>query len=513
VTWLRQVPHVMWKDARQMRWPLAAYAVVVLFAWVQALRPVAALGDVYDFSMFLVVLTGMYIAGLFVHADSPTRVDSFWATRSLHPVGVLTSKATSAFVLLVVPPLLAQLHVLVISGLAAPSILSMLGRSVWLYAIWLIVAMVIAGLTLDTRSFTLGLLLIPAALALMATIGSIMGLVDPSPPVPRVLTFASVLGIPGLVLAAMWLVLLYRTRSLGFGGRVASLFAIVGSLYAVAVRLPGSARHEAVVVRERNDRVVQILGAGIRPGATVWVQALDSANRLVVLESGELVFRLRGGSTLRAPIQRSRLQLAVPPIPVDGARWISEPPFQRRSSVETVPLTREQEDSLQVGVESAFIDGYVASYEPVVGFSLPFQANARQRRDGSSVLILSANAARGDSVATLAFSIIENADTLDAPPRPHDPSFEKPRFALLNPTRRQAVVLQQGASSGSNEALVLPGAWRMSLTASVQLRPTSSDSIPDGWANGARLMVIDWIRRGRSRVQINLSVRQPGDGA
>jgi hypothetical protein len=193
----------MWKDARQARWPLAAYAAVVALSWAQALELPIVFMEAYDFSMFLVVLAGMYIAGLFIHADSPTRDDSYWATRPLDPAAVLAAKGALAFVALIIPPLIAQLHVLIVSEVPSTSIAWMLGRSIWLYAIWLVVAMVIAGMTRDVRSFTLGMLMVPVAFLLLGIVGSFfLTPGEASPATPLMIVATTSIGVIGLALAA-----------------------------------------------------------------------------------------------------------------------------------------------------------------------------------------------------------------------------------------------------------------------------------------------------------------------
>jgi hypothetical protein len=514
MTWLAQIPHVMWKDARQARWPLVGYAVVVVFAWAQALDLAATSIDGYDASMFLVVLVGMYVAGLFIHADSPTRSDSYWATRPLDPAAVLTSKVALSFIVLIIPPLIAQLHVLIANDVPIRSIASMLGRSVWLYAIWLVVALVIAGMTRDVRSLTLGMFMIPVVFLLLGIVGSF--LFDPgesTSATPSMMVATTIIGVAGLILAATTLATLYRTRSLRWHGRVLSLVAILGSIYAMGAKLPGRAPGENVAATFRNAAVVvEVLGRGIRPGASIGVSNVEASNWLVVLQSGDVVFRMKDGSTLRAPVPAETMVLAVPPSPIRGVRWLGRPPFVVDSSRRVISLTKRQEDLFRAGVESAEFDGYVASFEPVIALTLPYREEATYTDRGNSTRVLAANPSRDDSLATLAFSTVDNPDSTSWRP-PFGTALQDVRYALVNEARGEALALQRGGSSRSNEALVLPGAWRTTSIENVQLRMNSRDSIPTGWASNAQLVVINWVRRGHSHARIQLQVRQPGNGA
>ena len=513
MTRLAQVPHVMWKDARQARWPLAAYAAVVALSWAQALELPIVFMEAYDFSMFLVVLAGMYIAGLFIHADSPTRDDSYWATRPLDPAAVLAAKGALAFVALIIPPLIAQLHVLIVSEVPSTSIAWMLGRSIWLYAIWLVVAMVIAGMTRDVRSFTLGMLMVPVAFLLLGIVGSFfLTPGEASPATPLMIVATTSIGVIGLALAAKMLLALYQTRALRWHGRALSVVAMVGSVYAMGARLPGRPARENVAASIRDGSVsVEVLGPGNRPGVSIWVPSVATSDRLIVLQSGDVVFRMRNGSTLRAPIPTETLVLALPSIPIRGVRWLGARPFAANSSRWMLNLTRSQEDLLRTGVESAEFDGYVAAFEPGVAFALPYREGATQTRYGNSALVMAATPERDDSVATLALSILDDPDTLTWRPR-FGMQLEDGRYSLVNEKRREAIVLQEGGTTGKSEALVLPGAWRTSTTANVRLRENSRDSIPDGWASNAKIVMLDWVRRGRSHARVKVGVRQRGDG-
>jgi hypothetical protein len=220
---------------------------------------------------------------------------------------------------------------------------------------------------------------------------------------------------------------------------------------------------------------------------------------------------MRNGSTLRAPIPTETLVLALPSIPIRGVRWLGARPFAANSSRWMLNLTRSQEDLLRTGVESAEFDGYVAAFEPGVAFALPYREGATQTRYGNSALVMAATPERDDSVATLALSILDDPDTLTWRPR-FGMQLEDGRYSLVNEKRREAIVLQEGGTTGKSEALVLPGAWRTSTTANVRLRENSRDSIPDGWASNAKIVMLDWVRRGRSHARVKVGVRQRGDG-
>jgi hypothetical protein len=165
MTWFAQVRHVMAKDVRQARWFLIAYGSVVLLATAHALQWPGASNGILDTSMFMVVVTGMFLVASFIQADSPFRSDAFWASRPFHPMAMLVAKLSLATLVVMVPALTGQLAALADNAVPMTSLLTLAGRSVWMYALWLLVAMLLAAMTRDVRGFTTALVAVSVTIA------------------------------------------------------------------------------------------------------------------------------------------------------------------------------------------------------------------------------------------------------------------------------------------------------------------------------------------------------------
>ena len=90
MTWLAQAVHVARKDLRLTKWSLLLYLAGVALLTILALLGVAIWGQLLWAGALCVA--GGLLLGMFVHADSPTRVDAFWATRPLSTSAVYAAK-------------------------------------------------------------------------------------------------------------------------------------------------------------------------------------------------------------------------------------------------------------------------------------------------------------------------------------------------------------------------------------------------------------------------------------
>jgi hypothetical protein len=511
MTWAAQVRHVMAKDVRQARWLLFAYLGLVLISWARALAWSDTPRGVLDISMYLVVLAGLFVAGSVVQADSPIRSDAFWGSRPLHPAAVLTAKASLALLIVVTVPLLAQLHALVASGVSGGALLGMLTRSVWMYALWLLIAMVLAAVTQDIRSFIVALVILPAGLAVVSFSasfgwarrvrwnGSAMETIGPA-----------ALVVVGVGAAVGVLVVLYRTRTLHRVVKVAAA-AGVACMFLTLLGTPTRRRSERQLATISGDfgmTVAADYAGSILPELRLHIVDARKSDRLVVIDSGSVVLRLRDGTITTVPLRGAHLQLETARLPIDPRiRWRGAIPGEGRGAGSFgLFLTREQREALRVGIASASIEGFAFVAEPRVAFTLPFQAAASERRDGKGVRIMTVSPTTEDSLAIVMQSTITRSGSPDVDALLLFGPWDTPRYALVNDTRGEAVLLG-GGYGGTSEALVLPGAWRYS--GPTQLRATQAGlvELPADWYRGARLVVIDWAIVGRAPFHSPATVR------
>ena len=511
MTWAAQVRHVMAKDVRQARWLLSAYLGLVSIAWARALAWPDTPRSGFDISMYLVVLAGLFVVGSVVQADSPIRSDAFWGSRPLHPGAVLTAKACLTLLIVVTVPLLAQLHALVANGVSAGALLGMLTRSVWMYALWLLIAMVLAAVTQDIRSFIVALVILPAGLALLSFStsfgwarrarwnGSAMETIGPAALV--VVGFGAAVGV---------LVVLYRTRTLR---RTVKVLAAIGvaCMFLTLLGYPArrrTARQLPTISGDFGVAVAADYTRSIPPQLRVNIADARKSDRLVVLDSSVVVLQLRDGTITTVSLRGARLQLESSRLPIDPRiRWRGAIPGEGRGGGGFgVPLTREQREALRVGIASASIEGLAIVAEPRVALTLPFQVGASERRDGKGARIMTVSPATEDSLGVVMQSTITRSGSPELNQiYPFSP-WDTPRYVLVNDARGEAVVLGGGYGSAS-EALVLPGAWRYSGPTQLRLEPAGLASVSADWYSGAKLVVVDWVIVGRAPFHSAATVR------
>jgi hypothetical protein len=157
MTWPGQIGHIVAKDLRQARWFVLAYFAIVALATARALELVDTSGKLFETVMFIVVIVGMFVTAYFVQADSPVRSDAFWGSRPFNAGAMLSAKLLAAAAVVLLPAVIGQLAGLMDNGLAITTVMKLVAESVWMYAIWLLAAVVVAALTSDLRGFTTAL--------------------------------------------------------------------------------------------------------------------------------------------------------------------------------------------------------------------------------------------------------------------------------------------------------------------------------------------------------------------
>ena len=514
MTFFGQSVHVMVKDVRQARWAFLGYAAVVAFATISALRVPQTDRQLFDLSMVVVVIAGMFVMAMLVQADSPVRSDSFWASRPIRPEAVLAAKGLSAAVLVGIP-VAGVLAVLLANEVSAGTIAVLVARSASSYAPWLLIAMVIAAITRDLRTYTTTIVVLPVVIGVLLMIAGTSGVSGSLSTPPREGTTASMVSaaaipIVGLGGALAILISLYRTRTLR---RVtwASAIVVVPALLVTIFATPSlvaSANEPTVAVAEKTTFVVEVRStADVPTSVAIGTGDPKETDRLLVLDDAIVTLRLGDGSTIRLPYS-SKAVLETARMPVNDVRWAGPPRSIPNGGFITLSLTRDQRDAVRTkGMTSASVEANVIAMEPSVAATLPLRAGTTHRAGGASVHIKSVRP-RDDGVAVVVRTSIERTP-LDRTSVAMMPWYSPTKFVLVNRARAEAVIPGHDRSGGSAQGLILPGVWRWVESTSIQRVVSFNRELPvdDEWLRNADLVVLDWKVTGRSRQTIDAQVR------
>lgn len=513
--WAAQVRHVMVKDVQQARWLVIGYLGVVALAAVLAHQWPGVSTLVYGLSMFVVLITGLFVAGCFVQADSPSRSDAFWASRPLHPMAVLAAKALLVLIVVIAVPLLAQASALMKFDVPLSAALRLLGRSVWMFGVWLLVAMVVAALTRDLRSFSSAMLaafIILGVVFVAGTLGAFGSLdVSGAGPIGAALPYACIaIGVGGGIAL---LVMAYRSRVVR-RRTIAGSVVTGGCAFLAALMWPQTRAMPADAVKvdpRAYGFTVKVRGV---PGDQLELfldqPQVKLTDRLVALDSAVFTFHTRDGRTVRVPSRVSDvLETSRLPVP-HAVKWRGTSPYptpESRGGATGISLTRRQREALRAGITSASIDatGFVA--QPRLIFTLPLQAGASVQREGSGAKIVDLAPAADSSLTLSSWALGRAAETIPEPGLLMH-WWRAPRYLLVNERRNEAVVVIRGGSSGSAQALVLPGAWRWAEIMTLMWpRLDGEVEVEADWLRDARLVVVDWEPRGRVSLRGDITVR------
>lgn len=511
---LSQVGHVLAKDVRQLWWSLLAYAALVALATTHIVTWPAMRRDVFDMLMVFVVMAGMVVVAQFVQADSPVRVDALWASRPLAPWAILLEKFLAAALIVLALALIGQFIGLRTLDVPARMIPGLLAESARQYGLWLLVAMVIAGLTADLRSFVVALVALPIILLVVAE--TFFSNFDTGPAgnwMPIVLSAIAVFGGVGL------LARVYRTRT---SRRViwVGAFVIAGCAFASIL---ASWTGKAAVFEPASSLP--------HPSVTVAIAGLDQiasvrAIRLVMdvadapestrfsLGSAELLVHLRDGKEIHLPaVPAGANSIGVHSTPAalgQDVTWIVPPgaPTQRFQYY-PVPLDDAQRAAIAAGIASAELRGQMWVTTSQVKGTFPLVTGARVAHNATRIAIEQWSHSGGDVALQLRMASIPR----DQPPVNVVMSIgamSGQEFALLNERRHEAIALAQRGSSGGGAPMVLPGAnvedRELSLALATPYPTATRPALDDDWFRSARLVQIDWVPRGSYRFSTSVAV-------
>jgi len=507
---LSQVGHVLAKDVRQLWWPLLAYAGLVALATVHVLTWPALRRDIFDLLMVFVVMAGMVVVAQFVQADSPVRVDALWASRPLAPWAVLLEKLVAAVLIVLALALIGQFIGIRALDVPARAVPGLLAESALQYALWLLIAMVIAGLTVDLRSFVVALIALPIILLIVTeTFFSSFDTGAPDRWMPIVLAAVAVLG--GVALLAR----VYRTRT-GRRGIWLGAYVISGCAFAsilgswrgktAALEPAASLPHPSVNVALAGlDQIASLRAIRL----TVEVAHAPESARFS-LASPELLVHLRDGKELHIPVGPNSIGVhSSPPALAQDVSWIVPPGAPTQSFQYPIPLDDAQRAAIAAGIASAELRGQMWVTASRVTGTFPLAIGTRAAHNGTRIAIESWSHSGGDAALQLRIASIPR-DQVPVNVAMSTGAMSGREFVLLNERRHEAIALDQRGSSAGSNPMVLPGTGvedqELSLALATPYPAATRPTLDDDWFRAARLVQIDWVPRGSYPFRSSVSV-------
>ena len=491
MTWLAQVLHVLRKDLRVIRWAGLLYVVAAVLTITAALlsweRWAPLLWAV------VVCMSGALLVGQVVHNDSPTRVDSFWATRPLTPSAVFAAKVLMALLVLVVPAVGEWIYLRShdISVVAATSLAA---RPIAVYTGLLALAIMVGVLTPNIKVFAIafGGLVFGGTLAVQLLLW--FDIDDVGLP-PALLLYVVVL--TGII-ALGWQQ--YRTREPRRGYAVAALLVLLTMLIpvdtvareiarsAMRPRIPAlvdtvALRVEEATVRPSGARgllQIRLRVEDLSPTRqySIYVQdvsvATDEQPQAALLRSHGTWFREElGGSAGNA-----LLNAGTPEMILNYNITPAEAALLERSDVRVIVHARVVVREMRAELDMAAVAG------------------ARVAADGRRVHIARVERAGG---------IVLHARHSVVPVERRVPPGVEGRFELVNPERNEAIVLTPSYDRNTETSSVLPISHARATY--VTLSPGSGGpnrwkrvNPDDAWLTGARLSYVVPVAVGEYRV-------------
>lgn len=499
--WHAQVAHMMRKDLRASRAHLVAYAVAVAGATAVA---VAGAGHTEEgpsvLWLLVVMFLGVAVAALLVQADSPGRSNAFWATLPLDSSAVFAAKIAGAGLFLLALPLAGQLAALLAHGVAARDLPALLGTSALIYAAWLAAGAVIAALTPDYRAFAVAFMMILVG-GLLGT-WAVASLAGPA-------ALSLVVSAAAVATGALFLLLhQYRTRDVRRGVGIAVGVAAAALLLPLATRgsLPAAAAASDPLPEALRTVTLEVYYGPTPFGndAGLGLRLLGaSASHHYRLVSPRVLLHQKDGSSMRVEGPRlwaPAVSLNEPRVRLRGvAAWPTDSPAPAEH-VTGVPvdLSREQRAALARGDAWFAVEGRLEVRVPRIWADLPLETGSASAEGRRRVRVLRVDNPGGDPLVELRLASVGRA----RPDDDDDFPFSGPRYALLNPERRELVRLQPKNTSGSQSVLVLPGAAARGIRWELRHAPWRPDvRIEDEWLRGARLLLVDWVPVGSTPVR------------
>lgn len=529
MTNVRQSLHVMAKDLRESRLPLGLFAAITTIATATAVKP-GWVEHISDSSIIVLLLPlfGMIVVASFVQGDSPTRADAFWASRPLNPAAVLAAKVTLTLGVVFAIPLMGQLAALLAHHAEADVVRGAMAESAWEYAKWLLIALVVAAVTRDLKSFLVTIAVIPvAAIALILWTFTASQRVTPgsasSATGSAVRTAARHWGSWGLIAlgvigCAALLVYLYRTRDTRPRTWVAAFVVLFLIELTPGPALPRAGIPDSDATVQRTTFAVDMdhlngysSGNAAHYALQLTPDSLPPLQRLSILR-GIAQFRGNNGNVVTQPLDQARVDMTHTVHALKGLKWLSD----RQSNDRIIGTGVVETDSLRSVFDSGLahltVDGRVLVRVPGPADTVELRVGSTISRGGTTAVVSNWAFARGKAMLTFRisslpaeFSGFQSSST-----------EEDVEFSLVNEARSEAVALSPRGGSSSGGWLVLPGVQistgeQKFETVESYTRPGIADApIPDAWFRGACLVISHWVPVGSYPIHVeNANPSQP----
>jgi ABC-type transport system involved in multi-copper enzyme maturation permease subunit len=506
-----EVWHIVKKDARQSRWLLFSYAVLVVAATLGAMTRETLFDGNLQWAAGLLLILGPIIAASLVQADSPTQADAFWASHPFRRAAIVGAKVTLVIGFLLVTPLIGQfLGLLAFEVPARERPMIMLASSL-LYGLVLLLAVFLGALTRDLRGFILGIIAFFASMAAASIAASELQW-SWNPTLRTVLQVLALAGIMSLF------VMLYLRRALPYGralGVATLALLLVASTAPKGPSAPGKLRgvpqtmQPGALTLELRD-TSQISRSG---EAQLRLSLVDGASgRHYRLDDSRAQFFLRNGATLEPPIRHAMPgtfmngTMVVPG--VRALRWVDDQ-FAHPVTDIMMDLTDEERSVLMRGVDSARIVGTMTVLEPRIVASLPLRDGANALGEGDGVSLEHVALGSRDVVEVAVKAVTsgdEDYDWMDS---------QNGFFAVVvDSAGSVGIGLSRGGATANPGLLVLPGAELRQGTIAFRKpggRPGVSPVLDDEFLRGAKLLLLRWQPVAQYRVSAS-SVPLPPAG-
>lgn len=504
MTWLGQVRHVMAKDLRHARWPLGAYAAIIAVTARNANMPEYA-GPLLGMAGFAALLLGVVLAASFVQADSPTRSTAFWASRPFHPSAVMVAKLLTAGLFIVAVAAAGEAFGLHTYDLPARDIATITSSAVIEYGLWMIGAMVVAGLTEDLRSFVVAAVVVMALIAIggltsLVIIGVRMVSAQPSVP----LVFA--LLIMGAAVA--FLAYLYQKRDTR--RRVWAVGVVILALVFITIQMPDrAAADDASFARVplHMDRLASNVTLDRNLQLRITADSAIPSERQLMLVADSIYVHLQDGTTFTLSSFGPAATVHAAALPAhEGITWTRSSLRYMPGDILPIQLTGEQARAIARGVAGVDVVGHMMVSEPVLFADLPLALSQPITHGGTRAQIT--------SVDRSADGVSLNASITTVSGRNAASTFmfgmgERSSVALINQHAGEGIELEHRSGGMSNGWALLPSTDSRTESGLYEIPrgafgPDMTPwSRPAEWYAGARLAIYTWKSQGSYPVRLS----------
>jgi hypothetical protein len=196
--------------------------------------------------------------------------------------------------------------------------------------------------------------------------------------------------------------------------------------------------------------------------------------------------------------------LSLPIARLEGVRNLGEHrPIDRFVAMAAIELSPAQREALAAGQARLSLQGRLEVRELRTRAELPLRAGASDAKGGRRVQITGVeNLPEGPAIEVRTSEVGSSAD------EGSDPStygMHAPEYLLVNRSRREALQMRRGGSSGSDLALVLPGTRARRSTADLvpgYQRPVEGPRVGPEWLGAARLLLVKWVPVGSDPITL-----------